>query len=91
MVPVPRATVACQCSQATTRDQPLGGATGHTCFSAAAAALFAPRVPRHRRRHTDNPANEGAAAPEGAWPMTLECSKGSWPVGTLSLLFGFFV
>lgn len=59
-----------------------------TCFSASpvpAALLFAPCIPR-RHSYTDNPANEGAVAPRGAWSKTLECSKGSWPVGTVFVL-----
>lgn len=64
-----------------------------TCFSASsvpAALLFAPCIPR-RHSYTDNPANEGAVAPRGAWSKTLECSKGSWPVGTVFVLCFVFL
>lgn len=88
IAPVPRATNACQCSQAPPEISLGVGPGGHpevhpntlssrssSCFSAPpplplphptprAAPPIAPRVPR-RHSHTDNPANEGAAAPEG--------------------------
>lgn len=52
-----------------------------TQSSVPAALLFSPCIPR-RHSYTDNPANEGAAAPGGASSKRLERSKGFWPVGT---------
>lgn len=60
--------------------------------SVPAALLFSPCIP-HRHSYTDNPANEGAATPEGGVVTRLESSKSPnedlWSFGTD--FFSFFL
>jgi len=49
-----------------------------------AALLSGPCIP-HRHSDTDNPANEGAAAPTGASPRDSDASKASGQSGPMSI------
>lgn len=82
---VPRFKNVCQCSQP--RDQRecrsrctcRSTQTQRNTHAPAFHSIFSPCFP-HSHSFTDNPANEGAAAP----PVNkrLECSEGFWPVET---------